>query len=540
MKPHQKHNTGPRQNLSSYFSSEQVDQQLFGEEDNSDAYEVMHMEQHNQMKKEKPSSKPSSTIANQVRGNILQHFYNPSEESDNEEQCPTQSNNNRHAKHQTQPASKGFHPSATYQKTALPPQSTTKQKKSTRQLQMEPQYPIYPNPYQFFPFYPPFYSPYSTGMTEESMKEQFNNTANNETSFMTDKSVESSIFFEKDKKIDMLLVESREMKQIIQSQSETIELILKKLEEVCNKVDSFNSKESIQHSEKQDQSNFHDIEQEPQPRQPPLNASNNFFTQNPSSRTSSSSASNMTSSLKNNLTSSTKFSNTSQVNESMTNNISSLQPKTGQNSSLLEKSANRSDTHSNRYSAMISPTISNSPIRLGSSQSSRLNSSQSSKKSVPTNSQHLSHSTISVNSEKSNFDHENPTKSPLYSSSSLKDFGSPAKSLKSDKQKRTSDESFLNASHLSESMDFLGDTHVDDSFVYNASYMSSYSSSHLEPFSTEMQKYVKEKILVGDVSKKDDIAKDSDNTFMTGSKKKKDNSLSYSSSSFPIKSFSKI
>nr|CAG4708176.1 unnamed protein product [Naegleria fowleri] len=118
-------------------------------------------------------------------------------------------------------------------------------------------------------------------------------------------------------------------------------------------------------------------------------------------------------------------------------------------------------------------------------------------------------------------------------------------------------DSFLqrHASHLNDSFGLLNDVNADlggeDSFVYNSSYMSSGSSTPPEPFSTEMQKYVKEKILSSNSpskhhdSKKEDIAKDSDNTFVNSltlsSKKKKDLSASFSnSSSFPIKSFSKI
>lgn len=507
-----KQHSGPRQNLSSYFSNNdhQVEQQLFGEEDEG-------LNSHYDSN-EKLVSTHSKSQNRQVdrNTNILQHFYNQ-EESDGEEQLPPPKPNRNIIKP----------PQLAYNTKSGQP--STRQKKPGQIRQIDQQFPVYPNyPYQFFPFYPPFYSPYSAGMPEETIKEQQFKSNSNDT-FMTDKSVESSIFFEKDKNIEMLLAESREMKQIIQHQSETIELILKKLEDVCVKFESFSKRDHIFNGFTEKIVQNIDIE-EPQPRQPPLNASNNFFNvQNSSSRNSTN-----TLYSNNSTVTQSKFPD-SQFNESMTNNTSSLNPKVAQNSNTLERSVNKSDIQSNRYSVMISPTISNSPIRSSSSQSSRLNFSQSSKKSIL---QNTNHSTISTNSQKSlHLDEKN--KSPL---SSSKDFDSPTvRSTKSDKQKRTSDDSFLNASHMSESMDLLGDAHGDDSLVYNTSYMSSYSSSHLEPFSTEMQRYVKEKILVSDVAKKEDIAKDSENTFMTRSNKKKENnSLSYSSSNFPIKSFSKI
>ena len=125
-------------------------------------------------------------------------------------------------------------------------------------------------------------------------------------------------------------------------------------------------------------------------------------------------------------------------------------------------------------------------------------------------------------------------------------------------QHETTDSFLMNGGTLNtddSTFGLLCDPTADDSFVYNSSYMSSGSSTPPEPFSTEMQRYVKEKILTqssggapgeSDSRKEDVGARDGYDNFMMNNftsssmKKKKDLSSSFNSTSFPIKSFSKI
>src|SRR3989338_9055814 len=402
MKPHSKVQSGPRQKLSSYFNEQIADQQLFGEEsvvmqndleDQNEEYELStnnyqqsHLNhQHPQQQKSKSSNNNSlRNHPNLQQEKILQHFYNP--DSDGEEEVVTRPNNKPlyYPSQITPPFIPNKHQNSVTNKPA-------KTKKPSRQQPpIEPQpFPMYANPYQFFPFYPPFFSNYHSMNEEEHVKNNSNDT------FMTDKSVEGSIFFEKDKNIELLLSESREMKQIIQSQSETISLILKQLENVNKNLE--NMKKEVATSQNFSKTNPQQEIDESQPQQP-LSVSNQF-SQNPLDRnsiiSSASSIPNMSASYKSlasSMQSPSKFSK-GHVNESMTNNTSNLHHNLniGKNTShvvSLDKSNNtssssnsmRSELHSTRYS-VVSPSISNSPARSTSSKTHSVNTSKNSSNS---------------------------------------------------------------------------------------------------------------------------------------------------------------
>ncbi|KAG2374546.1 hypothetical protein C9374_010565 [Naegleria lovaniensis] len=276
------------------------------------------------------------------------------------------------------------------------------------------------------------------------------------------------------------------------------------------------------------------------------------------------------------------------LNSSSSSHGRYVNPHTATNSPIIPVSSNKAKTLSTSMLTKVNVSTTGSAQNSGMSQSTNavpsinviqpkaspqvvsksshlMSTNEAMGMATTTNSSHNIYSrgrsspVATSNSSKDHMNHlmTSPSKSSTFSSSS-RTTSSTNRDHYHHGHHHDNTDSFLqgHTSHLNDSFGLMGDINADlggeDSFVYNSSYMSSGSSTPPEPFSTEMQKYVKEKILSNSPSKhahdskKEDIAKDSDNTFVNSltlsSKKRKDLSASFSnsSSSFPIKSFSKI
>ncbi|EFC49920.1 predicted protein [Naegleria gruberi] len=178
--------------------------------------------------------------SHQQHDKILKHFYQESDEESIPE--PRVYSPQQQKQQHSSPQAPLSQTRSVSSKTSSKKSSSNKHNPMLEHQPPQP-FPMFPNPYQFFPnfnYYPFFPPQYGANMNADAITEMQklypNVQASNDT-FITEKSVESSSFFEKDQLLDVLISESKQMKSVIEHQSELINVILKKLDEVNGKLD---------------------------------------------------------------------------------------------------------------------------------------------------------------------------------------------------------------------------------------------------------------------------------------------------------------